>query len=101
MDNHEQSNPEIFTIKENVPAAQPPVTTDEVLTLPAEDLLSRLGTSTQGLSSQEAERRIGIYGTNELARKTKTLGDNQFFASLQKPLNFNSFICRCICWSNR
>ena len=41
--NGAQSNPEIFTVKENVPLAQPPVTTEEVLTLPADDLLSNLG----------------------------------------------------------
>ena len=84
--NEAQSNPEIFTVKENVPLAQPPVTTEEVLTLPANELLSRLGTSTQGLSSEEAERRIYVYGTNELARKLKRSGLVSFLLHFKSPL---------------
>ena len=81
-----QSNPEIFTIKENVPVAQPPVTSEEVLTLPANELLARLDTSPQGLSSEEAERRINIYGTNELARKMKRSGIVSFLLHFKSPL---------------
>jgi len=81
-----QSNPEIFTIKENVPLAPPPVTTEEVLTLPTSDLLSRLGTSPQGLGSEEAERRISVYGTNELARKMKRSGLVSFLLHFKSPL---------------
>ncbi len=84
--NGAQSNPEIFTVKENVPLAPPPVTTEEVLTLPANDLLSKLGTSTQGLSSEEAERRINVYGTNELARKLKRSGIISFLLHFKSPL---------------
>ncbi len=84
--NGAQSNPEIFTVKENVPVAQPPVTTDEVLTLPADDLLSKLGTSTQGLSTEDAERRISIYGTNELARKMKRSNIVSFLLHFKSPL---------------
>ena len=84
--NGAQSNPEIFTVKENVPLAPPPVTTEEVLTLPASDLLSKLGTSTQGLSSEEAERRINVYGTNELARKMKRSGIISFLLHFKSPL---------------
>ena len=81
-----QSNPEIFTIKENVPLAQPPLTTEEVLTLPTNELLARLDTSPQGLSSEEAERRITIYGTNELARKLKRSGIVSFLLHFKSPL---------------
>ena len=81
-----QSNPEIFTVKENVPLAQPPVTAEEVLTLPTDELLSRLGTSTQGLSSQEAEQNLNIYGTNELARKRKRSGIVSFLLHFKSPL---------------
>jgi len=34
-------NPEIFKVKENVTAAKPPITNEEVLTLPPSDVLSR------------------------------------------------------------
>ncbi|MGA2386144.1 MAG: magnesium-translocating P-type ATPase [Candidatus Bathyarchaeia archaeon] len=86
MANGAQSNPEIFTVKENVPLAQLPVTTEEVLTLPANELLSRLGTSQQGLSSEEAEQRINIYGTNELARKMKRSSLVSFLLHFKSPL---------------
>ncbi len=81
-----QPNPEIFTVKENVPLAQPPVTAEEILTLPTDELLSRLGTSTQGLSSQEAEQNLNVYGTNELARKRKRSGIISFLLHFKSPL---------------
>jgi Mg2+-importing ATPase len=81
-----QHNPEIFTVKENVPTAQPPITTEESLTLPTDELMSRLGTSAQGLSSQEAEDRIQTYGTNELARKQKRSGIVSFLLHFKSPL---------------
>ena len=81
-----QHNPEIFTVKENVPAAQPPITTEDSLTLPADELLSRLGTSAKGLSSEEAENRIQIYGTNELARKQKRSSIVSFLLHFKSPL---------------
>ena len=86
MANDGQSNPEIFTVKENVPLAQPPLTAEEVLTLPTDELLSRLGTSSQGLSSQEAEQNLNIYGTNELARKRKRSGIVSFLLHFKSPL---------------
>ena len=81
-----QPNPEIFTVKENVPLAQPPVTAEEVLTLPTDELLSRLGTSSQGLNSQEAEKNLNIYGTNELAQKRKRSGIVSFLLHFKSPL---------------
>lgn len=86
MANNGQSNPEIFKIEENVPLAQPPVTNEEILTLPADELLPRLGTSTQGLSSEEAARRVNIYGTNELAQKRKRSGIVSFLLHFKSPL---------------
>ena len=65
---------------------QPPITSDEILTLPADQVMSRLGTSPQGLSSEEAESRIGIYGTNELAQKTKRSGLVSFLLHFKSPL---------------
>ena len=41
-------NPEIFTVKENVPVAKPPITAEEALTLSASEVLSRLETSHAG-----------------------------------------------------
>jgi Mg2+-importing ATPase len=81
-----QKNPEIFTVKENVPVAKPPVTADEALTLPAIEVLSRLGTSPQGLSSEEATGRLDVYGTNELARKQKRAGIISLLLHFKSPL---------------
>ncbi len=86
MADGDRSNSEIFTVKENVPLAQPPVTSEEILTLPTDELLSRLGTSTQGLSSQEAEQNLNVYGTNELARKRKRSGIVSFLLHFKSPL---------------
>jgi Mg2+-importing ATPase len=82
----DRSNSEIFTVKENVPLAQPPVTTEEVLTLSTDELLSRLGTSVQGLSSQQAEQNLNVYGTNELARKKKRSSIVSFLLHFKSPL---------------
>ena len=48
--------------------------------------MSRLGTSAQGLSSQEAQNRIHTYGTNELARKQKRSGIVSFLLHFKSPL---------------
>ncbi len=79
-------NPEIFKIKDETPSAQPPVTAEEILTAPADELMSRLDTSPQGLSSQEAEKRLSIYGTNELARKKKRSAIISFLLHFKSPL---------------
>jgi len=48
--------------------------------------MSRLESSAQGLSSQEAENRIQTYGTNELARKQKRSGIVSFLLHFKSPL---------------
>jgi len=65
---------------------QPPLTTEEILTLPKNDFLSKMGTSSEGLSNEEAERRIKIYGTNELARKKKRAAIVSFLLHFKSPL---------------
>ncbi|MEM3464576.1 MAG: cation-transporting P-type ATPase, partial [Candidatus Bathyarchaeia archaeon] len=45
--------------------------TEEFLTLPVEELLSRLKTSLNGLSSEEVERRLEVFGYNELVRRKR------------------------------
>lgn len=45
--------------------------TKEVLTLPVEELLSRMKSSLDGLSSEEAERRLEFFGFNEVVRKKR------------------------------
>lgn len=86
MADQQQKNPEIFTVKENVPVAKPPITSEEALTLPVADVLSRLETSTQGLNSEDATERLRVYGTNELAHKQKRTGIVSFLLHFKSPL---------------
>ena len=69
-----------------VPHVQPMLSAEEILSLPANELLARLNTSTTGLSSQEAEKRLEIYGRNELAKKKKRAAIFTFLARFKSPL---------------
>jgi Mg2+-importing ATPase len=73
-------------VKESISPAQPAITPEEVLTLPADELLRRLETSPEGLSAQDAEHRIEIYGTNEFAKKLKRTGIVSFLLHFKSPL---------------
>ena len=65
---------------------QPNISTDEYLSLPVNDLLARLETSPAGLNSQEAEKRLEIYGRNEFARKKKRAAIFNFLSRFKSPL---------------
>ena len=58
----------------------------EILSLPIEEVLTRLGTCQSGLSSQEVASRLGRYGPNELAQKTKRTGFVELLYHLRNPL---------------
>jgi len=59
--------------------------TEEILTLPIEELLSRLGTSLNGLSSDDVKRRLEVFGYNEFVKKRKRLLI-EFLSHLKSPL---------------
>ncbi len=59
---------------------------EELLGDPIEDLLSRLETSPQGLSSIEVANRLEAYGPNELARGKKHSAIMQFLMNFKNPL---------------
>ena len=65
---------------------QPMLNAEELLSLPANELLSSLDTSTTGLSSQEAEKRLEVYGRNELAKKKKRAAILNFLSRFKSPL---------------
>ncbi|MCQ5341348.1 MAG: cation-transporting P-type ATPase [Candidatus Methanomethylicia archaeon] len=48
-------------------------TDEEILTLPIEELLKRLKTSLNGLSSKDVEERLKLFGYNELVKKKKEI----------------------------
>jgi Mg2+-importing ATPase len=66
--------------------AQPGKNAEELLSLPIDELLPRLEASLNGLASQEAERRLEVYGHNELARKKKRAAVVEFLLHFKSPL---------------
>ena len=59
----------------------------ELLSLPAEEILSRLNTSiTIGLRAEEAQKRLEIYGRNEFAKKKKSAAIVNFLSRFKSPL---------------
>ncbi|MEM3677446.1 MAG: cation-transporting P-type ATPase [Candidatus Bathyarchaeia archaeon] len=59
---------------------------DEFLSLPIDELLARLNTSLSGLSSEEAEERLRIFGFNELAKRRKRAAIVEFLSHFRSPL---------------
>jgi Mg2+-importing ATPase len=72
--------------KKLVASMQPNLSAGEYLSLPVNELLARLETSSAGLDSQEAEKRLEIYGHNELARKKKRAAILNFLSRFKSPL---------------
>lgn len=60
--------------------------TEEILRLRSDDLLARLGSTPFGLASAEAQTRLSIYGTNEIARKKKRATIVNFLMHFKNPL---------------
>ena len=65
---------------------QSAVSPEEVLSLPVDELLIRLDTSLNGLSHEEADRRLVTYGHNELARKKKRAAIVELLLHFRSPL---------------
>ncbi|MEM1666374.1 MAG: HAD-IC family P-type ATPase [Nitrososphaerota archaeon] len=59
---------------------------EEVLTLSVDELLSRLKSSMNGLSSEEVNIRLKFFGSNELIRKKKRTAILNFFSHFKSPL---------------
>jgi P-type Mg2+ transporter len=66
--------------------AQPMLSTDELLAIPVEEFYGKLETSPQGLPSEEASRRLDLYGFNELAKRKKHSSLVQFLMNFKSPL---------------
>jgi Mg2+-importing ATPase len=60
--------------------------TEELLSLPIDELHARLNTSLSGLSSEEAENRLKIYGYNEFAKRKKRTAIVTFLSHFRSPL---------------
>ncbi len=60
--------------------------TEELLRLPIDEVLSRLNSSNTGLSSSEATRRLGTYGPNELEVRKRRTAIAGLLSHLRDPL---------------
>ncbi len=65
---------------------QPTKSTEELLGLPINELFVRLDTSQSGLSPQEAENRLDMYGRNELVKRKKRTAVVDFLLHFRSPL---------------
>jgi P-type Mg2+ transporter len=70
----------------SVAIMQPPLTSEEMVSLPTEELLTRLKTSQTGLSSDQASERLEVYGPNVLAREHEHSTIKEFLAHFKSPL---------------
>ncbi len=62
------------------------LSSEELLNLPTNELLSRLNTSSNGLTCSEAEKRLEVYGRNEFAKKKKRAAIFNFLSRFKSPL---------------
>jgi Mg2+-importing ATPase len=79
-------NGDVASSEKTVVTTKPAINTDEVLNLSAQEVMQKLGTSTQGLTSTEVEARLEQYGPNELARKKKRAAIINFLSRFKSPL---------------
>jgi Mg2+-importing ATPase len=59
---------------------------EELLCTPIEELLTKLGTSPSGLTSEQAEKLLQVYGRNEVAKKKKRTAIMRFALQFKSPL---------------
>src|SRR3990170_6374557 len=60
--------------------------TEELLELPVDELITRLNTSQSGLTSREATNRLETYGYNEFAKRKKRTNIVKFLLHFSNPL---------------
>jgi len=62
------------------------VSNEELLCLPIEEILAKLKSSVSGLTSQQAEEALKVYGYNEVAKKEKRTAIIKFLLLFKNPL---------------
>ncbi|MGD0780946.1 MAG: magnesium-translocating P-type ATPase [Dehalococcoidales bacterium] len=62
------------------------ISTKEILSLASGDFMTRLGTSTSGLTTEEAENRLETYGSNEVSQKRKKSVIIEFLSHFKSPV---------------
>ncbi|MGE5638189.1 MAG: magnesium-translocating P-type ATPase [Chloroflexota bacterium] len=71
---------------EKLTLQQSMLSSEEILGLPINELLVRLDTSLNGLPHEEVDRRVAIFGPNELAREKKRSALIEFILIFRSPL---------------
>jgi P-type Mg2+ transporter len=74
------------TSADDRPAGDLPITRAEILLLPPQAVLEKLGSSESGLSATEAARRLESYGPNSVIARRKRMGISNFLAYFRNPL---------------
>ncbi len=59
---------------------------EEILCTPVENILTRLGSSQSGLTSEQAARLLEVYGPNEVAKRQKRTAIVKFLFNFRNPL---------------
>jgi magnesium-transporting ATPase (P-type) len=74
------------TIDDPPAGRQTAETTDDWHALPPEDVLERLGTDADGLTSAECARRLAVYGANQLERRRRGTALKVLWKQIDEPL---------------
>jgi Mg2+-importing ATPase len=72
------------------------IETQDALSLSADEFLNRLGTSATGLTVEETERRLEVYGTNEIVSKRKRSVFLEFLSHFRSPVTIILIIAAII-----
>jgi len=62
------------------------ISAEEIISLPSGEVLNRLGTSATGLTTEEVERHLETYGSNEIAKKERGSILIEFLSRFKNPL---------------
>jgi Mg2+-importing ATPase len=83
----QSTNDDSFSSTESPEATMRPIlSTEELVRLPVNELLSHLDTSQQGLTSQQASERLEAFGRNELGMERRHSVIVEFLVHFKSPL---------------
>ncbi len=80
LQNGNNPNNLVATIQQHI------LTSEEMVSLPPEELMAKLKTSQLGLSTEQVTERLEVYGRNELAREHKHSALKEFLMHFKNPL---------------
>jgi len=72
--------------RRTLPAGADLINADEVISLPPDRVLDRLGTTATGLSTEETERRLETYGRNEIVSRRRRHVALEFLSHFRSPV---------------